>query len=158
MFRSMRRAAPILILLAASLGACHKVEVVPEAPKPTICFPPTPANAAAQLLGRWELTQTSGGLDGRTHPADPARKQEIVFSASGQVQLLLNGAVVATFQYSVANALSIATGSPQPFIISGTPGVAYRQRIDALNDETLAFTRSGETASLVVGAHVANTP
>ena len=135
MFRSIRRAAPILILLAASLGACHKVEVVPEAPKPTICFPPTPANAAAQLVGRWELTQTSGGLDGRTHPADPARKQEIVFTAAGQASFLLNGVVTHTGPFLVVQATSYLTRKPETFVnfdpASATRPLPFIERLSA---------------------------
>lgn len=51
-----------------------------------------------------------------------------MFSANGQAQLLLNGAVVGTFRYSVATAICGATGptpvlrfSPATVLPIGTP-------------------------------------
>ena len=111
MFRSIRRAAPALIFLAASLGACQKAEVAPE---PINCFPPAPT--AAQLVGRWELIESVNGMSGGSYPADPARKQEIVFTAAGQASFLLNGVVTRTGPFSVVQATSYLTRKPETFV------------------------------------------
>ena len=135
MFRSISRAAPALIFLAASLGACQKAEVAPRVPEPTICFPPTPATAAAQLVGRWELIESVNGMSGGIYPADPARKQEIVFTAAGQASFLLNGVVTRTGPFSVVQATSYLTRKPETFVnfdpASATRPLPFIERLSA---------------------------
>lgn len=104
----MRFVTPVLVLLlSAGLGACKKTEPVPQGNSTA----PTEATAQSLLIGRWELVANSGGFSGGQRPADPARKQEMVFLFNGQAQLLLNGTVTNTVQYAL---------STKPVITGGT--------------------------------------
>lgn len=85
----------ILLFAFASLLSCSKDDASPE-------------NAANRLLvGRWELVETSGGLAGHTQPADPTQKQEIIFTAGGQVSFLLNNLTTSTSSYYLSQATAI---------------------------------------------------
>ena len=113
----------VLLLFNSSLTSCESPSVAPE------------SSAAALLVGRWELIQTDGGLDGRVHPADPTRKQEIVFEASGQAQIILNGATLQTYPYTLTQATTYVSGQPKTFV--SAPNINARgqfiERISASN-------------------------
>lgn len=99
-----------LLIACASLTACKKDDASPGTPTANI------------LVGRWELVQSSGGIAGGTYPADPARKQEIIFNGNGQASFLLNGTTTSSSAYSLAQATSYLTGQNQTFVIYGAAG------------------------------------
>lgn len=92
-----------VLFAGLALAGCKKETPAPE------------ATAQALLLGRWELTDYSGGLAGGTHPADPAQRREIIFTATGQVTALLNGATTGTAPYTLSRADAI-TGRQELFL------------------------------------------
>ncbi|WP_046243255.1 hypothetical protein [Hymenobacter terrenus] len=94
------------LITLVSVTGCKKESVSPEAA----------ATTTTLLLGRWELTKSSGGIAGGTYPADSARKQEIIFTTNGQTQSLLNGVVTNTASYSLIKAPSYATGKTERFL------------------------------------------
>lgn len=137
MLRPTRAASLALAFLtAASLGACKKATV---GPKIIDCFPTTQADAAGRLVGRWELTQTSGGLAGRTQPADPAQKQEIVFGADGKATFYLNGTVTRAAVFTLTQAVAYVTRQPQTYVVYDFSNSATRQFIDSLTPTTLVI-------------------
>jgi hypothetical protein len=111
------------VFLAGSLllAGCSKGSVSPE-------------DASAQLLvGRWELTQTDGGLSGQVHPSDPSQKREIVFDANNRVTFLLNGAVKGTSSYSLYQANSYVNRRPQTFFAYGARRGSDKEFIERLS-------------------------
>ena len=137
MLRPTRAASLALsFLTAASLGACTKATVEPEM---ISCFPSTQADAAARLIGRWELTQTAGGLAGRTQPADPTQKQEIVFGTDGKATFYLNGTVTRTAAFTLTQAVAYVTGQPQTYVVYDFSNSATRQFIESLTPTTLVI-------------------
>lgn len=106
---SFSRATVVAALASLSLGlaSCNKH-----------CDPtPTPEqNATDSLVGRWELTQTTGGIAGGTTPADPARRRELLIDANGQLSLLLNGAVERTVPYQLMQRTSYLTRQSETFL------------------------------------------
>lgn len=95
----------ISFLLAILLGfsACKKGEASPE------------SATRALLVGRWEFVESSGGLAGRTIPADPTQKREIIFTAGGQAIGLLNGRGTGVTSYALRQADAI-TGPDETFL------------------------------------------
>ncbi|WP_201986563.1 hypothetical protein [Hymenobacter rubidus] len=101
------------LILLASLGftACEKTAPSPE------------SATKAQLVGRWQFVESSGGSTGKTIPADPAKKYEVVFTAAGQATGLLNGTVTGTAPYTLTVADAI-TGPNKIFLnCSGIQGL-----------------------------------
>jgi hypothetical protein len=88
---------------------------------------------AALLLGRWELTQTDGGLSGKVQPADPAQKQEIVFDSQNRVTFLLNGVVTGTYPYSLFQANSNVNRRPQTFLAYGARSGSSKEFIERIS-------------------------
>ena len=137
MLRPIRAASLVLAFLtAASLGACKKATVDPEM---ISCFPAPPADAAARLIGRWELTQTAGGLAGRTQPADPAQKQEIAFGTDGKAIFYLNGTVTRTAAFTLTQAVAYVTRQPQTYVVYDFSNSATKQFIESLTPTTLVI-------------------
>ena len=137
MLRPTRAASLALAFLtAASLGACKKATVDPEM---ISCFPAPQTDTAARLVGHWELTQTAGGLAGRTQPADPAQKQEIVFGADGKATFYLNGTITRTAAFTLTQAVAYVTGQPQTYVVYDFSSSAPRQFIDSLTPTTLVI-------------------
>ena len=135
MLRPVRFAALALALAAtAALGACQKQSVDPT----EICvgYPP---DTATQLMGRWELTQTTSGMNGRTSPADPALRREIVFDAAGQSQTFLNGSLESTTPYTLRQATSRLTQKTETFIVYGAATSNALLYITALSPTTLSI-------------------
>lgn len=116
----------LLFLLATCLLAgCSKGTVSPE-----------DANAAL-LVGRWELTQTDGGLTGKVQPADPAQKQEIVFDAQNRVTFLRNGVTTGTYSYSLFQANSNVNRRLQTFLAYGARGGSNKEFIERISADKL---------------------
>ena len=118
---------PSLLLVTSLLAGCSKGSLSPE-----------DANAAL-LPGRWELTQTDGGLTGVARPADPAQKQEIVFDSRNRVTFLLNGAVTGTYSYSLYQANSNVNRRPQSFLAYSARGGSNKEFIEQLSATTLVI-------------------
>ena len=121
-------------LAVANLGACQKKSVDPN--EICISYPP---DTTTQLLGRWELTEVTNGMNGRTYPADPAQRHEIVFDASGQARMFLNGTVQSTAPFSLRQAPSYITRQPEMFIVYGAVNGSTLQFIAALSSSTLTI-------------------
>lgn len=123
------------LLAAASLGllligttACDKAS-------------PTPEKASSALLaGHWELTYTTGGLAGGTQPADPSRKQAIVFTSAGQSSILLNGTVISSSPFTLTQAPAI-TGRAETFVTYAT-GSTISSFINKLLTNELVLTEN----------------
>ncbi len=128
MLRLMRlRVFGLWALALVGLAACQPEAVSPE------------ASATARLAGRWQLTETDGGLSGRVQPADPGQAQEIVFDANGLATFFLNGVVARTTPYSLSQATSYVTGKPQTFVIYGTSGGGDKQFIEQISAARLVL-------------------
>lgn len=129
MYHSFR---PFLVASAllglTTVAACHKAQVGPT------------DTQASRLVGRWQLTQTSGGIAGQTQPADPQQLREIVFGADGQAQDLLNGTPIATSTYTLVQAVSATTQRTETFISFAGPCMNGRSYISELSATTLALS------------------
>jgi hypothetical protein len=90
-----------------------------------------PTSASQRLLiGRWEFVESSGGFTGKTFPADPTQKREVIFMASGQAIGLLNGQGTGTAAYALSQADAI-TGPNKTFLTcNGIPGFVANGPID----------------------------
>lgn len=110
MYQSFRPLIAAALVSLSTLSACQKAPVEPAAP--------------VTLVDRWELTQTVGGIGGGTQPADPQRLVEVIFSADGQAQFLLNGVPTDTATYSLVTAPAQTTGHPETFVAYGVPAPA----------------------------------
>lgn len=126
-------ALTLVVISTAGLGACQKAQVGPE-----VCISYPREDTSELLVGRWELTQTSGGLAGRVLPADPTRKQEIVFTVAGKAEFLLNGVVTNTTSYSLTQATAYITQRPQLFLSYAT-SPAPQQFIEQISTSTLVL-------------------
>lgn len=122
------RLLPVLALLTVSaLAGCSKGAV-------------SPGDAEEKLLvGRWELTQTDGGLSGRVQPADPARKQEIIFGPDHRAAFLLNGAPTGTSTYSLFQANSYVNRRPQTFLSYGPKSGTEKEFIERVSASQLVI-------------------
>ncbi len=125
MYQSFRPLVAAALVSLSALSACQKTPIEPVAP--------------ATLVARWELTQTTGGIGGGTQPANPQQLVEVVFSASGQAQFLLNGVPTATASYSLVTAPAQTTGHPETFIEYGAPVPSTHQFIAELTATTLVL-------------------
>ena len=130
----------LILFTAASLGSCKKASV---GPKMNTCFPSVQPSAATLLVGRWELTQTSGGLSGRTVPANPAQRLEIEFMADGQAQVLLNGTPTTTAAYTLSQRVAYLTQRPETFVEFPAPETGPSSFIAELSATTLALSQDG---------------
>lgn len=129
MFRFLRLCSFALSLAASfAMTSCDQDAPTPEAP------------AESLLVGRWEFIQTSGGIAGYTTPADPDRKQEIVFGANGNVEFYLNGGLTTTNSYFTFNATSRNTGQPEPFVQYG-PDAGSKLRVQQLDASELLLSQ-----------------
>lgn len=104
-----RLATASLGLLLVGSAACTKAGPAPEA---TLT---SETSHDVLLVGRWVLSYTTGGFAGSTQPADPTRKQEIIFTSTGQASELLNGIVVSTSAYALTAAPAI-NGRTETFV------------------------------------------
>ena len=103
--------------------------------------PPAPELTTDSLLeGRWELVQTSGGIAGRTMPADPTQKKEIMFEPNGQVQFLLNGAATTSATFTLTQALAHNTNRTETFVAYGAPATTLRQYLAEVSATTLVIS------------------
>jgi hypothetical protein len=119
------------LLVAGLLTGCskdHDAVVAPESAQPQ-----------SQLVGRWLLTQTDGGLSGKTTPNDPAHPQEIIFDNSQQATFLLDGTVSRQTSYSLAPASSYLTHRNENFLTYGTRTGAEKQFISELSATKLVL-------------------
>lgn len=121
------------LLVAALVGlsaftACQKAPVEPD------------SQAETTLVGRWQLTQTSGSISGRTQPADPQQLREIVFGADGQAQVLLNGTPVGTSAYTLSQAAAANTRRIETFINYAGPQLSGHPFIAELSATTLVLS------------------
>lgn len=123
---------PFRSLLAASLlglstfTACQKAPVAPDSQAPS-------------LVGRWQLTQTSGGYGGGTQPANPQEVREVVFGADGQAQVLRNGTPTATGTYTLAQAVAATSQRTETFISYAGPQLGGHPYIAELSAATLVL-------------------
>lgn len=115
----------LLCYLVAGLASCSKADVSPEKEMATL------------LVGRWKAVKYSGGITGGTFPADPARKQEIIFSSTGQALFLLNGTVTSTSSYALTQVISNLTGKTETFVTYG--GASYGSRLEQLTPTALGL-------------------
>ena len=100
----------------------------------------TPKTSTEDLLaGHWELMRTAGGIAGREQPANPSRKQKIVFSPIHQVSWFLNGVVTSTARYSLFQATSFVSGQPQTFSFYNSPSHQEKQFIEQTSATTLVI-------------------
>ena len=104
MYHLLRLLLVILGFATVGISACQK-----ETPSPELA-------PDSLLVGRWELIQTSGGIAGRTVPADPTQKKEIMFESNGQVQFLLNGAATTSATFTLTQALAHTTNRTEKFV------------------------------------------
>ena len=125
MYHSFRPLLAAALVSLSALAACQKTAVDPVAP--------------ITLVDRWELTQTTGGIGGGTQPANPQHLVEVVFSASGQAQFLLNGVPTATASYSLVTAPAQTTGHSETFIAYGSPAPTPHQFIAELTAISLVL-------------------
>ena len=103
--------------------------------------PPAPKLTTDSLLeGRWELIQTSGGIAGRTMPADPTQKKEIMFEPNGQVQFLLNGAATTSATFTLTQALANTTNRTETFVVYSAPATTLRQYLAEVSATTLVIS------------------
>lgn len=100
------------LTLLLVLAGCGKQEVSPVAQQ-------------ALIVGRWQLRQTSGGIGGGTRPADPNQKRELVLTADGRAQFLLNGAVEVPTGYAVRRAYLPLTSQQETIVDFGAPASSY---------------------------------
>ena len=117
-FRSLLFGATLLGL--ASLLSCSKDTAV------------SPTGTPAQLLvGQWQLATETNGMTGRSTPADPAQRRELVFTSAGQMTTLLNGTAVDTKPYSLKQQQSALTQQLETYLVT-TPGTLPQTvRVDA---------------------------
>ena len=111
---SSRRGLYLLFFLLLSLAGCSKDDVTPS------------SDTKSRLIGRWRLQQTSGGIGGGTQPADPARRQELVFTEDGQAQFLVNGTAEITTGYAVRQVQVPSTGKEEVVVNFGAPLSSYQ--------------------------------
>lgn len=124
-----------LSLIGALLGsgvfaACQKAQVEPDSQN-------------SLIVGRWELTQTTGGIGGGTRPADPAQRREIEFAANGQAQVLLNGTPTTTAAYTLSQRVAYLTQRPETFLNFPAPATGSSPFIAELSATTLALSQDG---------------
>ncbi|MDO7852995.1 hypothetical protein [Hymenobacter convexus] len=116
-----------LLLAAGAFAGCTKGSVSPEAEK------------ADLLVGRWQLTQTDGGLTGQVSPANPAQRQEIVFDNNQQATFLVNGAVSHKARYTLFQANSYVNRRPQTFVAYGRRSGTEKAFIERLSPNQLVI-------------------
>ena len=116
-----------LLLAAGGVAGCSKGSVSPEDQK------------ADLLVGRWQLTQTDGGLTGRVSPADPAHRQEIIFGRDKKATFIVNGAVSNKSQYSLFQANSYVNRRPQTFLSYGRRSGTEKEFIERLSPNQLVI-------------------
>ncbi|MFC6224803.1 hypothetical protein ACFP2F_16255 [Hymenobacter artigasi] len=123
MHHSIHTLATALLLSLAGLSACSKDTATP-----------TTASTPEQLLvGQWQQTTSTNGMTGRTSPADPAQRLKLVFTAAGQLTMLLNGTVVNTTPYSLVKRQSMLTQQLETYLVTdpGNTQVLQTVRVDA---------------------------
>ena len=93
-----------------------------------------PASTSTQLLvGQWQLAASTNGMTGRTSPADPNQRQELVFTAAGQLTTFVNGTAVSTTSYALQQRQSPLTQRLETYLVT-TPNqmqVAQTVHVDA---------------------------
>ena len=98
-----------LLGAATGLPACQKTEAGPS------------ETSSALVVGRWALTQTSGGIAGGTRPADPTQGIALELRADGQA-LLWRGGTPTPTTYTLRDRASYLTQRPETFLeIPGSP-------------------------------------
>ena len=72
-------------------------------------------------------------MTGRTSPADPAKRIELVFTPTKQLITLLNGTVIGTTPYALIQKQSMLTKQLETFLVTdpGNPQQAQTIRISA---------------------------
>lgn len=130
MYRLFRLLLAPALLGLTTLASCQKARVTPD-------------NAlSTSIVGRWDLTQTSGGIAGGTRPANPAQRQELEFAANGQARTLLNGVPTITAAYTLTQRVAYLTRRPETFLEFPAPpvGTAF---ITELSATTLVLSQDG---------------
>ena len=116
------------LLIISGFTSCQKAQIAPT------------TQTDALLVGRWYLTQTSGGIGGGTQPANPQQRYEMVFGADGQAQMLLNGTPTATSTYTLAQAVAATTQRTETFISYTGPQLNGHPFIGQLSATTLVLS------------------
>jgi hypothetical protein len=127
MKRSFCSHAFFLLLTAGAFAGCSKGSVSPEDQK------------ADLLVGRWQLTQTDGGLTGQVSPADPANRREIIFDRDRKATFLVNGTVSNKSQYTLFQASSYVNRRPQTFLAYGRRNGNEKEFIERLSPTQLVI-------------------
>ncbi|GAA4049793.1 hypothetical protein GCM10022409_40610 [Hymenobacter glaciei] len=88
-----------------------------------------PAAAPTQLLvGQWQLTASTNGMNGRTSPADPNQRRELIFTAQ-QMTTLVNGTVVNTTPYWLEQRNSPLTQHLETYLVTTHDSMQVPQRV-----------------------------
>lgn len=127
MKRTFRFYSFFLLLAAGGFAGCTKGSVSPEDEK------------ADLLVGRWQLTQTDGGLTGQVNQADPAQRQEIVFDNNRQATFLVNGTVSHKAKYALFQANSYLNRRRQTFLSYGRRSGTEKEFIERLSPNQLVI-------------------
>ncbi|MDO7849514.1 hypothetical protein Q5H92_24325 [Hymenobacter sp. M29] len=127
MKRTFRFYSFFLFLAAGGFAGCAKGPFSPEDEK------------ADLLVGRWQLTQTDGGLTGLVSQADPAHRQEIVFDDNKQATFLVNGTVSHKARYALFQATSYLNRRPQTFLAYGRRSGTEKEFIERLSPNQLVI-------------------
>ncbi|WP_210517993.1 hypothetical protein [Hymenobacter terricola] len=122
----------IFLFSFLAMAACEKESTAPA------------ASTAAALVGRWELTHTTGGLTGHVLTADPNRKREIIFTADGQAELIVNGIITGISPYTLTQALSRTTRQSRPYLAYGPDGPDTQQYIEQISPTSLILAQDFE--------------
>ena len=117
----------ILGFATVGISACQKESLAPELAPDSL------------LVGRWELIQTSGGIAGRTVPADPTQKKEIMFEPNGQAQFFLNGAATTSAAFALTQALARTTNRTETFVTYGAPATTLPQYLAEVSATALVI-------------------
>lgn len=123
MLHPSRALVIVLLLSLVGLSACSK-----DAAVPATVFTPE-----QMLVGHWQLTASTNGMTGRTSPADPTQRLELIFTSAGQWTTLLNGTVVQTGPYSLIKRQSMLTKQLETYLVTapGTSQLSQTVRVDA---------------------------
>ena len=128
----MYRSFPSLLFASALLGlpslaSCSKDGAAPQS---------TPAQL---LVGQWQLATYTNGMTGRTTPADPAQRRELVFTAAGQMTTLLNGTAVDTKPYSLVQQQSALSQQLETYLVTAPATMQHPLTVVRVDANTLTL-------------------
>ena len=128
MYQSFRPLLAVALFGLSTFTACQKASVEPT------------NQAETTLVGRWQLTQTSGGIGGSTQPADPRFVREMVFSADGQAQVFINGTPNVLGTYTLTQAVAATTQRTETFVNYAGSNMTGHPFIAELSATTLVLS------------------